>query len=479
MAEFNIFLSYSRQDIHLMRSLRDLFNQYGFTIWTDEGITPGTKDWQISIEEGIQNSDCLVCLFSPDAKYSKWVKAELWRAEKFDIPIFPIIVRGTDLDAIPLGFEHSQFVDLRKCDVGDYHDLLKTLLDTMSKFKNPIDRNELTTRVKLEPKSVSQIAFKDIKDRIQRLESLDNAQFLTPYLTNYIREFIPEPFELVYIPTHKLELSRSVRFANQARTGTKNIQAFYIAKFPVTVGQFVNFLDSEEVSSFYRHRPVKLDATFAGEIFNKKHTHNTHPVTGISWHDAVAFIDWLSTVSGIGISLPNEIQWFASCGNKQLLMADHQVISTNINAIKIQKPDNQKDYVNSILDTHPVTDGFINKIGVTDGIGNAWEWCEDNNPDVYRTFMTNSISRFGGVKIDPFLNNTTERLIALWGGYVLEVDKHNNYPRLLSNRPQKKDQVSTLSSSSFRTTSRIAQRNSTFGFRLCVDMSSIKKIFLT
>jgi hypothetical protein len=41
----DIFLSYSRRDGDLMHRLRDDVRRHGFTVWTDEGLVPGTQSW--------------------------------------------------------------------------------------------------------------------------------------------------------------------------------------------------------------------------------------------------------------------------------------------------------------------------------------------------------------------------------------------------------------------------------------------------
>src|SRR5262245_45050168 len=113
MMRKHIFLSYSRQDKEMMQAIKAAFLSEGLAVWTDEGIKFGTPDWQDAIEKAITDCIAFVCLFSPDAKRSKWVKAELYRASFQKKPIFPILISGDELSAVPLGYEHSQWADLR------------------------------------------------------------------------------------------------------------------------------------------------------------------------------------------------------------------------------------------------------------------------------------------------------------------------------------------------------------------------------
>lgn len=109
----NIFLSYSRDDLSLMKRLRDGFRQVGFTVWTDERIEPGSPSWKMVIEEAIRNTDCLVVIFSPSAAKSKWVRAELDFAEAQNKPIFSVLARGDKSNAVPFGYSSHQWVDMR------------------------------------------------------------------------------------------------------------------------------------------------------------------------------------------------------------------------------------------------------------------------------------------------------------------------------------------------------------------------------
>jgi len=42
----DIFISYSRRDTERMQQIRDGLRAAGLTMWTDEGIEPGTQSWK-------------------------------------------------------------------------------------------------------------------------------------------------------------------------------------------------------------------------------------------------------------------------------------------------------------------------------------------------------------------------------------------------------------------------------------------------
>lgn len=109
----DIFISYSHDDTEMMRRLRRDLQRVGFRVWTDEGITPGTRSWKQEIEKAIRECRCVIVLFSPASAQSQWVRMEIDFAETQRKPMFPLLVRGSEAESLPFGFAGYQHVDLR------------------------------------------------------------------------------------------------------------------------------------------------------------------------------------------------------------------------------------------------------------------------------------------------------------------------------------------------------------------------------
>lgn len=97
-----------------MQRVKNNLEHEGLSVWIDtERIPSDSPDWQKNIEIAIENVDCLLVIFSPDAKKSKWVRAELDYAEAQHKPIFRLLARGTSQNAIPLGHTGAHRFDIR------------------------------------------------------------------------------------------------------------------------------------------------------------------------------------------------------------------------------------------------------------------------------------------------------------------------------------------------------------------------------
>jgi hypothetical protein len=130
----HLFLSYSRRDINVMHRLQADLQKAGLSVWTDEGIEPGTPLWKDAIEQAIEQSDCLVVILSPDAKQSIWVKRELDYAALHKIRIFPLLAEGEEAQSIPFGLVGSQYLDIRR----NYKTSLQKLITAINKQLKPI-----------------------------------------------------------------------------------------------------------------------------------------------------------------------------------------------------------------------------------------------------------------------------------------------------------------------------------------------------
>ena len=169
------------------------------------------------------------------------------------------------------------------------------------------------------------------------------------------------------------------------------VQPFYIDKSPVTVEQFNQFIDAtgfkteaekfgdSGVYSFERQGWELLPGATWKKPFGPAgpDAKNNHPVTHVSWNDAVAYAKWANK------RLPTEVEWeYAarsgknsdnkfSWGNE---VSEDGKYFANVWQGDINSTESQDGY----LFTSPVGAFGENEAGLTDMGGNVWEWCADN-----------------------------------------------------------------------------------------------------
>ena len=91
------------------------------------------------------------------------------------------------------------------------------------------------------------------------------------------------------------------------KKGTFRVDAFHIAKYPVTYIQYRSFLAAEDgyrKKGWWEGLAGREDQP--GEQFRK---FDNHPAEYVSWYDAVAFCRWLTEKLGYEVRLPTEWEW--------------------------------------------------------------------------------------------------------------------------------------------------------------------------
>src|SRR5262249_10414790 len=124
-----------------------------------------------------------------------------------------------------------------------------------------------------------------------------------------------------------------------------------------------------------------------------------HPVVNVTWHDAVAFCEWLSQKEGRNYRLPTEAEWEYACragSEKAFVSGETQddlrgyANTADASLRRVFETFRKKDYHDY---SQPWNDGFPftapvgqfkpNAWGLFDMQGNASEWCTDWYADDY------------------------------------------------------------------------------------------------
>jgi formylglycine-generating enzyme required for sulfatase activity len=114
-----------------------------------------------------------------------------------------------------------------------------------------------------------------------------------------------QPFEpeTVYIPGGSFWMGRAPG-SGVPRYETPQhkvvLPAYRIGKYPVTNRQYTEFIRQTK-------RAVPPELGWPGQQPSQEKLN--HPVTGVTWYEALAYSEWLSTQTNRRYSLPNEAQW--------------------------------------------------------------------------------------------------------------------------------------------------------------------------
>jgi formylglycine-generating enzyme len=141
---------------------------------------------------------------------------------------------------------------------------------------------------------------------------------------------------------------------------TVYLGSFAMMKYEVTFDEYDKFCDATQ-----RSKPS-----------DQGWGRGNRPVINVSWDDANAYAQWLSTQTGQTWRLPTEAEWeyAARGGNKS---RGYQYAGSNDVGSVAQYAGNNNKSTESVGSKHP------NELGIYDMSGNVWEWCIDLYDDNY------------------------------------------------------------------------------------------------
>jgi formylglycine-generating enzyme required for sulfatase activity len=133
---------------------------------------------------------------------------------------------------------------------------------------------------------------------------------------------------------------------------------------------------------------------------------DTHPVSNVSWNDAIAYCDWLSKESGKPYRLPTEAEWEkAARGQNGLIYPwgdkfDRRMANT----------EESKNY--GVTEVDRFSPRGDSPYGCADMAGNIWEWCADwFDPEEYKKHQ-------GNVN-DPYVSSKKDTLVLRGGSCIV------------------------------------------------------------
>ncbi len=190
--------------------------------------------------------------------------------------------------------------------------------------------------------------------------------------------------EMVLIPAGKFEMGSNdaKAHADEQPVHTVYVDAFYMDKYEVTVGQYMAFVRA----TGHRAPDWDLVGTFSPM--------ERHPMIYVSWHDAMTYAQWA------GKRLPTEAEWERAARGG--LSGQKYPWGDTIDS-------SQANYNRNVGNTTVVGRYPANGYGLYDMGGNVSEWCLDEYvSDFYaRSPRENRENPFSGGTITGVINTFT------------------------------------------------------------------------
>jgi len=238
--------------------------------------------------------------------------------------------------------------------------------------------------------------------------------------------------EMVLVPAGKFQMGDNFNEgdADERPVHTVNLKSFFVGKFEITNGEFINFLRDEFLKNniivsgksvkgkdnldFYTLNHSEKTISYKDKKFKIDKKFENHPVILVSWYGAVAFCNWRSEKEGFekcydadynldlqknGYHLPTEAEWEeAARGTDQRRFPNGKGITgSDANFWNSGDPFQKGNYPF----TTPVglfngkkykgfqTTNSVSPYGAYDMAGNVYEWCHDFYSSTYYKYCEN------------------------------------------------------------------------------------------
>ncbi len=179
-----------------------------------------------------------------------------------------------------------------------------------------------------------------------------------------------------------------------------DVGEFYMSKYPITNAQFQTFIDADDG---YKN-PAWWQSSPEVQRWHAEHENpipapanrDNHPRAFVCWHEASAFCRWLAFKTGYSVKLPTEQQWQRSAqGDNNWAYPWGARFDKNLCNCK------ESELRGTTLVTQ--SPKGASTYGVSDLLGNVWEWCSNGHAVGDITDVTVDIQRVvrGGSFMSP------------------------------------------------------------------------------
>ncbi len=125
----DVFISYSRRNKEFTQKLYNALISVNRTVWADWDSIPAASDWFAEIKEGIEQTNSVLFILSPDWIKSNECRKELNHAVAMGKRLLPILYETVDPNDVPLELSKINWIYMR--DTDDFDTAFKTLCNAI------------------------------------------------------------------------------------------------------------------------------------------------------------------------------------------------------------------------------------------------------------------------------------------------------------------------------------------------------------
>ena len=342
----HIFISYSRKDRDYVRKLEDELRKRGFDPWMDDRIDFGDRWWR-TIDRYIRTCAAFVVVMTPGSEQSEWVEREVQLALRERKPVFPLLLRG-------LGFSlliTTQYADVtgERLPPADFYERLGRMASARR-----VPEPEPAPPARAVPHLVG--------------PPITEPEAVRPTVTERIQPFEQE---MILIPAGEFLMGSDPQRDKDASDCEQPQHTLYLpdyamAKTPVTQVQYAAFVQA--TGHRVPHRDERWAKPYNWSGTTPPRDKEDHPVVLVSWHDAIAYCNWLAQITGKLYRLPTEAEW-----EKGARGTDGRIYSwgNGWDAKRCNSAEGGRG-ATSPVGAYPKG---ASPHGLLDMAGNVWEWC--------------------------------------------------------------------------------------------------------
>jgi formylglycine-generating enzyme required for sulfatase activity len=372
----DVFISYKREDAKIVRRIVEMLRENEIAVWWDEGITP-RQAWDKEIEQEILEASAVVVFWSQRSVDSEWVRTEAHYGKEKG-KLVPAVIEPC---TIPIAFTLTQTVNLSGWN-GDrenrqWRKLLLWISDLVSTKQGAGSKTGLVATGK-------QNVYRNAIGNLPSGEPIYDGAFITPHTPpgTVFRDGDDMPIMRI-VPKGLFLLGTTEDDPDRASSETpqKRIDipaSFAIGIFPILNSEFTKMAGSvqpaivqpEPVRSWFGR--FRTSPQQRAQAVAPSNPHPLIPMTNITYDEAQAFVDRLSSKSQQSYRIPSEAEWEYACraGSATRYSCGNAIDSTR---------------AAFALASGPVTVGVYppNNFGLYDMHGNVREWTADLWHDSY------------------------------------------------------------------------------------------------